>query len=79
MAVVKASFTKSREGAKASLRYIMFRPGRDREKIERQLFGYDGTLSLFQADTMIDEAEKGTVFFGLFYLRIPQKKITIKI
>jgi hypothetical protein len=65
MAVVKASFTKSRGGAKASIRYITFRPGKGGEKISRQLFGHDGALSIFQADRMVDEAEKGTVFFRL--------------
>ena len=42
MAVVKATYTKSRGGAKASIRYIASRPGRNGEKIMRQLFGHDG-------------------------------------
>ena len=63
MAVVKASFTKSRGGAKASIRYIAFRPGKDGEKIKRQLFGHDGGLSISQADRMVDEASKGTIYF----------------
>ncbi|MDQ3968842.1 MAG: hypothetical protein M3275_10665 [Thermoproteota archaeon] len=63
MAVVKASFTKARGGAKASVRYIAFRPGKDDEKISRKLFGHDGTLSIHQADRMIDEASKGTIYF----------------
>lgn len=65
MAVVKASFTKSRGGAKASIRYIAFRPGKQGEKIARQLFGHDGGLSIYQADRMVDTAGKGTIFFRL--------------
>ena len=42
MAVVKATFTKSRGGAKASIRYIAFRPGKNGEEMSRQLFGHDG-------------------------------------
>ena len=65
MAVVKATFTKSRPGAKASIRYIAFRPGKNGEEMARQLFGHDGPLSLSQADRIIDEAKKGTNFFRL--------------
>ena len=65
MAVVKATFTKSRGGAKASIRYIAFRPGKKGEEMARQLFGHDGPLSLSQADRIVDEAKKGTNFFRL--------------
>jgi hypothetical protein len=65
MAVVTASFTKSREGAKASLHYILFRPGRKGEKATRQLFGHDGTMTLLQGETLINEAGKGTTFFRI--------------
>ena len=65
MAVVKATFTKSRGGAKASIRYIAFRPGKNGEEMSRQLFGHDGALSLLQADRIVDEAKKGTNFFRL--------------
>jgi hypothetical protein len=78
MAVVTASFTKSRGGAKASIRYIAFRPGRGGEKIVRQLFGYDGSLSLFQADRMVDEAKRGTVFFRLILSPDPTNEDRLK-
>jgi hypothetical protein len=42
MAIVKATYTKSRPGAKAALRYIQHRPGREGEKVKRELFGIDG-------------------------------------
>ncbi len=38
MAIVKATYTKSRGGAKASIRYIEHRPGKDGDKITRNLF-----------------------------------------
>src|SRR5438105_3982956 len=63
MAIVKATYTKSREGAKASIRYIEHRPGKDGEKITRTLFNSDGLLGLWQAYQMIDAAEKGSYFF----------------
>src|SRR2546422_173868 len=63
MAIVKATYTKSNAGAKASIRYIEHRPGKDNEKINRTLFGWDGAMGRWQAYRMIDEAEKGSLFF----------------
>src|SRR5205823_2550159 len=63
MAIVKATYTKSRAGAKASIRYIEHRPGKDGEKISRTLFGIDGLMGRAQAYRLIDEAEKGSVFY----------------
>src|SRR5260370_40214134 len=63
MAIVKATYTKSSKGAKASIRYIEHRPGRDGAKITRNLFGMDGLIGRFEAYRMIDEAEKGSFFF----------------
>jgi hypothetical protein len=78
MAVVKATFTKSRGGAKASIRYIAFRPGRNGEEMARQLFGHDGALSLFQADRIVDEAKKGTNFFRLVLSPDPVQEDRLK-
>lgn len=63
MAIVKATYTKSRNGAKASIRYIEHRPGKDGAKITRTLFGSDGLLGRYQAYRMIDEAEHGSYFY----------------
>ena len=63
MAIVKAMYTKSSAGAKASIRYMEHRPGKDNEKITRTLFGSDGLMGRWQAYRMIDEAEKGSLFF----------------
>jgi hypothetical protein len=42
MAIVKGSYTRSRGAAKANIEYITKRPGKDRVKITRTLFGLDG-------------------------------------
>jgi len=63
MAIVKATYTKSSTVAKASIRYIAHRPGKEGEKVTRNLFGIDGLLGRHAAYQMIDEAEKGSFFF----------------
>ncbi len=67
MAVVKANYVKKGEGergrAKATIRYIQHRPGKDNEKKSRNLFGIDGSMGRWQAYRMIDEAEKGRYFY----------------
>jgi hypothetical protein len=63
MAIVKASFTKRSAGAKASIRYIQHRPGKDGARTTRTLFGRDGLMGRFEAYRMIDTAEQGSVFF----------------
>lgn len=63
MAIIKANYTKSSQGAKASLRYIQHRPGADDTKIIRTLFGTDGYMERIEAYSIIDKAQKGSVFF----------------
>jgi hypothetical protein len=63
MAIVKASYTKSRAGAKASIRYIEHRPGKDGAKITRPLFGIDGLMGREQAYRLINEAREGSFFY----------------
>src|ERR671918_1864641 len=63
MAIVKATYTKIKGAAKAAIRYIEHRPGREGEKVKRELYGRDGSVERGEAYQMIDEAEKGTVFF----------------
>src|SRR5947199_7612216 len=67
MAVVKANYVKRGKGergrAKATIRYIQHRRDRDGQKVTRTLFGYDGTLTREQAYKMIDDAQKGTIFY----------------
>src|SRR5918992_743644 len=63
MAIVKATYTKIKGAAKAAIRYIEHRPGREGEKVKRELYGRDGSVERGEAYRMIDEAGKGTVFF----------------
>jgi hypothetical protein len=65
MAIIKANYTKSTGSAKANIRYIQHRTGRDGATIVRSLFGSDGTMNRGEAYRMIDEAENGSVFFRL--------------
>ena len=62
MAIVKASYTKEKAGAKAAIRYITHRPGKDGAKITRTLFGSDGVMGRRQAYRIIDAVEKNTFF-----------------
>jgi hypothetical protein len=67
MAIVKNNYIKRGSGerakAKATIRYIEHRRGKDGEKVTRTLFGWDGAMGRYEAYRMIDEAEKGSIFF----------------
>jgi len=70
MAVVKANYVRKgrgeRETAKANIRYIQERPGKDREKLTRPLFNNAGFLGRLEAYQFIDEAAKeGRYFYRL--------------
>jgi hypothetical protein len=78
MAIVKATYTKSSGAAKAGIRYIEHRPGREGEKMKRELFGIDGAMDRQQAYQLIDAAEKGTVFFRIVISPDPQTEDTEK-
>jgi hypothetical protein len=72
MAVVTAGFiprnrgmAAAKAGAKENVKYIQFRPGKDKEGITRTLFGSDGRMERLEAYQFIDEAPKGTVFFTI--------------
>jgi hypothetical protein len=64
MAIVKASYTRSRAKIKAALRYIVHRPGREGERLTRTLFSGEKTLSKADAYRLIDET-RGMTFFHL--------------
>jgi hypothetical protein len=74
MAIFKATYTKSGEGAKASIRYIQHRPGKEGAKTTRTLFGSDGLIGRYQAYQMIEEAEKGSIFFRFVISPDPNKE-----
>ena len=63
MAIIKATYTRSRGGAKASISYIQRRPGKDREPITRSLFGRDGVMGRLEAYSLIDEADDNSFFY----------------
>ncbi|SRR5260370_20569186 len=78
MAIVKATYTKSSGGAKASIRYIEHRPGKDNAKINRTLFGVDGAMGRWQAYQMIDDSQKGSFFFRFVISPDPKSEDTEK-
>src|SRR3954470_17325191 len=51
--------------AKATLGYIGHRVGKEKEKMDRTLFGHGGALTDEQVERMIDEAPDNTYFFRL--------------
>lgn len=65
MAIVKASYTRAVGIAKASIRYIENRPGKDGTKLQRTLFNADGKVKRREVYSMIDQANKHSYFFRL--------------
>lgn len=74
MAIVKANYTKKAGAAKASVRYIEHRPGKDGKRITRALFGSDGLMGRYAAYEMIDEAQEGSIFFRFVLSPDPNKE-----
>jgi hypothetical protein len=77
MAIVQATYTKSRAIAKAAIRYIENRPDREGHRGKRELSGIDGTMDRQQAYQMIDEPGKGTAFFRLVISPDPRTEDTV--
>ena len=65
MAIVKASYTRQGRAAKASVRYIENRPGKDGARSVRTLFTADGKVERAEVYNMLDQAAKGSYFFRL--------------
>jgi len=65
MAIIKANFTRTGRVAKASVRYIENRPGKDGARCVRTLFKADGKVERSEVYAMIDAAAKGSYFFRL--------------
>ena len=81
MAVVKANYVRKgrgeRETAKANIRYIQERPGRDKEQLTRPLFNSGGFLGRLEAYQFIDEmANQGRYFYRLKFSPDPSKEDT---
>src|SRR6266851_9894635 len=78
MAIVKASYTRKGSVAKAAIRYIENRPGKDGSRIVRTLFKADGKVERREVYTMIDQADKHSYFFRLVISPDPKREDTDK-
>ena len=65
MAVFVMNYMQSKEAAKANIKYMQHRPGRDGTKITRTLFGWDGVLDRQEAYRLVDAADKASAFFRI--------------
>src|SRR5919201_2436273 len=69
MAVVVGNYCKKGTGeratAKANIYYIQTRPGRNKERLTRTLFGAAGSMGRYEAYQFIKDAPKGTYFYRL--------------
>jgi hypothetical protein len=74
MAIVKANYTRKGRVAKAAVRYVENRPGKDGAKTQRTLFNADGNVQRSEAYTMIDQADKNSYFFRLVISPDPQRE-----
>jgi hypothetical protein len=82
MAFFKARYVKKGKAehkrAKATIRYITHRPGKEKENMFRQLFGHDGPLEKDAAYQAIDAAPKGTYFYRMIINPDPKKEDTLR-
>ena len=82
MAIVKLKYTRGRgaiDAIKAHLRYIVHRPGKDREKLTRELFQHNYlSVPKQYAYDLINTAPKGTVFYKMTINFHPLKEDTHK-
>jgi hypothetical protein len=65
MAIIKATYTQQGRKAKASVRYIENRPGKNGVKSQRTLFTGDGKVERGEVYDMIDQADTNSYFFRL--------------
>jgi hypothetical protein len=77
--IIKANYCKrdkdDRNRAKATVRYITHRRDREGNKITRDLFGFDGSLSKQTAYRMIDEApQKGRYYYRVIVSPDPRRE-----
>src|SRR5690349_20498482 len=78
MFVKVTSYTKVRKAAKATIRYIMHRPNRERERVSRSLFGDEGLIDKNLAYDAIDDMPRGSVFFRVAISPDPRREDTNK-
>lgn len=78
MAIVKASYTRDKGRAKASVRYIEHRRGRDGARLQRPLFQADGKVEREDVNAMIDRAIIGSYFYRLVVSPDPTREDSAK-
>jgi hypothetical protein len=79
MAIVKiTSYTKNKEAAKKTVRYLAHRPDKNGGRTTRELFGPDGELSKEQAYRLINSARKGATFFRIAISPDPTREDTYR-
>ncbi len=78
MAILTDTPARGSATAKAHVRYIQHRRGKDDQRITRTLFGFDGAMSKKQAYEMIDEAKKDSWFYRFVLSPDPKREDTQK-
>lgn len=76
MAIVKVTYTKNKDAAKKSVRYMQHRPGKDGARESRTLFNSDGELTKREAYWLIDTAKTGSLFFRIVISPDPKQEDT---
>ncbi len=78
MAIVKANYVQRGIGekgrAKATIRYIQHRRGKDEQTVTRTLFGREGAMERQDAYRIIDEAPKGSIFYRIILSPDPRQE-----
>jgi hypothetical protein len=75
MAIVKLKYVRGRDAIKAHLRYIVHRPGKERERMTRELFQHDYlSVTKQYAYDLMNTAPRGTVFYKMTINFHPQKE-----
>ena len=79
MAIVKLKYARGRDAIKAHVRYIVHRPGKERERLTRELFQHNYlSVTKQYAYDLINGAPKGTVFYKMTINFHPMKEDTYK-
>src|SRR5919199_2534012 len=79
MAIVKLKYPRGRAAIKAHLRYIVHRPGKERERVTRELFQHNYlSVTKQEAYALMNSAPKGTVFYKMTINFHPVREDTYK-
>ena len=77
MAIVKAtSYTRNKDKAKATIRYIAHRPGKEGERTSRTLWTQVASIRKQDAYRMLDSAPRGSIFFRFAISPDPEREDT---